>query len=144
MKLFHNWAPRGFPLLKELSTTWFYEQCRPLNPLHVPVYQNRLSVCSVMTSCAHRASSIARIGHLGVSSGTYSRPPTVKNLASWTKGPSTYAFDNYPIGSHRTIATSPPQVSQHVKEYKDIPGPEGPWQWPLLGTMLNFKPFSEL
>ncbi|XP_059155843.1 probable cytochrome P450 12d1 proximal, mitochondrial isoform X2 [Physella acuta] len=30
-----------------------------------------------------------------------------------------------------------------VKPFKDIPGPGGLYRWPVIGTMLHFKPFTE-
>ncbi|BFZ24579.1 hypothetical protein BsWGS_27617 [Bradybaena similaris] len=31
-----------------------------------------------------------------------------------------------------------------VKPFEDIPGPKGIYTWPLIGTMLHFKPFSKI
>ncbi|BFZ24574.1 hypothetical protein BsWGS_27612 [Bradybaena similaris] len=31
-----------------------------------------------------------------------------------------------------------------VKPFEDIPGPKGIYTWPLIGTMLHFKPFTKI
>ncbi|KAK3798075.1 hypothetical protein RRG08_034631 [Elysia crispata] len=46
-------------------------------------------------------------------------------------------FSSLPRETYSTVATST------IKEFKDIPGPGGVAQWPIVGSLFHFKPFTE-
>ncbi|XP_059155785.1 probable cytochrome P450 12e1, mitochondrial [Physella acuta] len=39
--------------------------------------------------------------------------------------------------------THPTTDQLEVRPFEEIPGPRGPYQWPVIGTLLLFKPFSQ-
>ncbi|BFZ24576.1 hypothetical protein BsWGS_27614 [Bradybaena similaris] len=51
-------------------------------------------------------------------------------------------------GRHVALKSCPASQTldtvSEVKPFKDIPGPKGIYTWPLIGTMLHFKPFTKI
>ncbi|GFN79519.1 cytochrome p450 cyp12a2 [Plakobranchus ocellatus] len=94
-------------------------------------YLSQTGLTNVFCSDRFMASSlICRNQSRSYSPSCFKRPKT-----------STFTCLNNRIFSN-TMFTSPSQITD-IKEFKDIPGPEGLSQWPVIGTVLNFKPFTK-
>ncbi|XP_059178520.1 probable cytochrome P450 12a5, mitochondrial [Physella acuta] len=50
---------------------------------------------------------------------------------------------SYPSRPAATTASQPRDYEAGAKPFKDIPGPGGIYRWPVIGTLLHFKPFTE-
>ncbi|GFR96350.1 cytochrome P450 10 [Elysia marginata] len=148
-------ADSSFLFVKHLSTKSFHMQCalfsRELNSrllLSDICWTDRSSDNIMVRSKNSFLSSPAHLRNSDKTSSVSLATPTRKTRltnSKWTRHPVLCMKKDLvsgPMVFYRTVMTSSPQVAQQVKDFKDIPGPEGLAQWPVIGTVLNFKPFS--